>query len=224
MERIRVVIADDHAVVRAGLRLLIEAQPDLEVVGEAADGAATLRAVRAATPDVVVLDFTMPDSRGTQTIEALARLHPSPRVLVLTMHDDRVYALAALAAGADGYVAKKAADIELLTAIRAVYHGRTVVDLTRPGALVSGRDEGRAIRGTPPNALPRPLSPQEAKVIRLLAEGHTYREVAVRLDVSVKTVETYRKRLTEKLGLKTRSDLFRFASESGLLEDDAAPG
>lgn len=219
---IRVLIADDHAVLRAGLRMLIEAQPDLAVVGEASDGAATLRAVTATRPDVVLLDLTMPGSRGTQTIEQLVRLDPRPRVLVLTMHDDRAYALAAIEAGAAGYVVKKAADVELLTAIRAVHGGRTFVDLTLPAeARVPGRS-ARGARGAPPNVRAKPLSRREGEVIRLLAQGHSNREVADELELSIKTVETYRKRLTEKLGLKTRAQLFRFAAVRGLLEDNAA--
>jgi two-component system, NarL family, response regulator NreC len=126
------------------------------------------------------------------------------------MHDDPSSMQAALLAGASGYIVKKAADIELLTAIRAVHRGRTFVDLTRPGERVS--------RDSPAGGQPRPLSPREAEVLRLLAQGHTYKETADRLAVSVKTVETHRKRLSEKLGLNSRADLFRFAVQSGLLE------
>jgi len=182
MNRVRVLIADDHSVVRAGLRMLIASQPDMEVIGEAGDGAETIAKATATKPDVVVLDLSMPKSRSTQTIERLVRLDPSPRVLVLTMHDDPAYFRSALVAGASGYVVKNAADVELLTAIRAVSRGRTFVDLARP----------------------------------------TDQEAAERLSVSIKTVETYRKRLHEKLELKSRAQLFRFAFESGLLEPDAS--
>jgi two-component system, NarL family, response regulator NreC len=131
MSRIRVLIADDHAVVRAGLRMLIGTQPDMEVVGEAADGPETLLKTRAARPDVVVLDLSMPGPRSSLTIERLVRLEPSPRILVLTMHDDPAYFRSAFMAGATGYVVKDAADVEVLTAIRVVHRGRTFSDLTR---------------------------------------------------------------------------------------------
>lgn len=212
-------IADDHAVLRAGLKLLIGAEPDMEVVGEAGDGAETVRGTRATAPDVVLLDLSMPGARATQTIAELVRLGPSPRVLVLTMHDDQASMQAALQAGASGYIVKKAADVELLTAIRAVHRGRTFVDLTRPGE----HPPRNVSRDSPTAGQPRPLSPREAEVLRLLAQGHTNQEAADHLAVSVKTIETHRKRLSEKLGLKSRSQLFRFAVEVGLLASDARP-
>jgi two-component system response regulator NreC len=221
MARIRVLIADDHAVLRAGLRMLLEAQSDLVVVGETADGPETVRSTRATRPDVVLLDLSMPGSRSTQTIEQLVRLKPSPRVLVLTMHDDPVYFRLALRAGASGYIVKKAADVELLTAIRAVYSGRTFVDLTRPGEEARLPEVRRVSRDSPAAGQPRPLSRRESEVLRLLAQGHTNQEAADHLAVSVKTIETHRKRLSEKLGLKSRAQLFRFAVEVGLLEGDA---
>ena len=228
MPRIRVLIADDHAVLRAGLKLLIGAEPDMEVVGEAGDGPETVRRAHASAPDVVLLDLSMPGGRATQTIEELVRRAPSPasppHVLVLTMHDDAASMQAALRAGASGYIVKKAADIELLTAIRAVHRGRTFVDLTRPGEQARGGGHGvqRVSRDSTAPGQPRPLSPREAEVLRLLAQGHTYQEAADHLGVSVKTVETHRQRLIDKLGLKSRAQLFRFAVQAGLLEGDAA--
>ena len=222
MPRIRVLIADDHAVLRAGLRLLIGAQADMEVVGEAASGPETVRSAQATTPDVVLLDLSMPGARFTQTIEELVRVAPSSRVLVLTMHDDPAYLRAALLAGASGYIVKKAADVELLTAIRAVRNGRTFVDLTRPGEQVQSHEVRRVSRGSLAAGHSRPLSRREAEVLRLLAQGHTNQEAADQLGVSVKTIETHRKRLSDKLGLKSRAQLFRFAVEAGLLEGDAA--
>ena len=212
MSRIRVLIADDHAVLRAGLKLLIGAESDMEVVGEAADGAEVVRRAKTSSPDVVLLDLTMPGGRGTQTIGQVVQLTPRPRVLVLTMHDDQASMQAALLAGASGYIVKQAADVELLTAIRAVHHGRTFVDLTRPGERVT--------RASPVGGQPKPLSPREGEVLRLLAQGHSYREAANQLGVTVKTIETHRKRLADKLGLKSRAELFRFAVELGLLEPE----
>ena len=225
MPTIRVLIADDHAVLRAGLKLLINAQADMDVVGEVGDGPATIGSAQATAPHVVLLDLSMPGSRFTQTIEQLVRVAPSSRVLVLTMHDDPAYLQAALQAGASGYIVKKAADVELLTAIRAVHHGRTFVDLTRPGEEARGHEVRRVSRESPAAGHPGVLSRREAEVLRLLAQGHTNQEAADHLAVSVKTVETHRKRLSDKLGLRSRAQLFRFAVEVGLLEGDAAgPG
>jgi two-component system response regulator NreC len=225
MPRIRVLVADDHAVLRAGLKLLINAQSDMEVVGEAGGGPETVRSAQATAPHVVLLDLSMPGARFTQTIEQLVQVAPSSRVLVLTMHDDPAYMRAALLAGASGYIVKKAADVELLTAIRAVHYGRTFVDLTRPGEQAGGQEVRHVSRDSPVGGQPRPLSQREAEVLRLLAQGHTNQEAADHLAVSVKTIETHRKRLSDKLGLKSRAQLFRFAVEVGLLAGDAArPG
>jgi two-component system response regulator NreC len=224
MSRIRVLIADDHAVLRAGLKLLIGAESDMEVVGEAADGPEAVQQAQTTAPDVVLLDLSMPGSRGVQTIEELVRHTPAtaspPRVLVLTMHDDAASMQAALLAGASGYIVKKAADIELLTAIRAVHRGRTFVDLTRPGEEARSHGNRPDSRNSPAGGQPKPLSPREGEVLRLLAQGHTYREAADQLGVSVKTIETHRKRLADKLGLKSRAQLFRFAIDVGLLEGE----
>ena len=221
MPGIRVLIADDHAVLRAGLKLLINAQSDMEVVGEAADGPGTVRSAKAAAPHVVLLDLSMPGARYTQTIEQLVLAAPSARLLVLTMHDDPAYMRAALLAGASGYIVKKAADVELLTAIRAVHHGRTFVDLTRPGERRRNDEVRDASRGSAAAGQHKSLSRREAEVLRLLAQGHTNQEAADHLAVSVKTIETHRKRLGEKLGLKSRAELFRFALECGLDLRDA---
>jgi two-component system response regulator NreC len=225
MPRIQVLIADDHAVLRAGLKLLIDAQCDMVVVGEAADGPGAVRSAQVTAPHVVLLDLSMPGARAMQTIERLVRVAPRSRVLVLTMHDDLAYLQAALQAGASGYIVKKAADVELLTAIRAVYHGRTFVDLTRPGDKARGDEVRRVSRDSPAGGQPRPLSRREAEVLRLLAQGHTNQEAADHLALSMKTIETHRRRLSDKLSLKSRAQLFRFAVEAGLLEGDAArPG
>jgi DNA-binding NarL/FixJ family response regulator len=221
MARIRVLIADDHAVLRAGLRMLIDAQSDMKVVGEAADGPETVSRAGDLEADVVLLDLSMPGPPGTATIERLLRLDPSPRVLVLTMHDDTAYVGSALQAGASGYIVKKAADVELLNAIRVVHRGGTFVNLTRPGEEARPPPIRHAPRDSPALGQPRPLSQREVEVLRLLAEGHTNQETAERLAVSIKTVETYRKRLRDKLGLKSRAQLVRFALEYGLLVRDA---
>jgi DNA-binding NarL/FixJ family response regulator len=217
MPRIRILIADDHAILRTGLRMLIDAQSDMHVVGEVADGTETVSRASEVQVDVVLLDLTMPGPPATVTIERLVRLDPSPRVLVLTMHDDPVYLRTALQAGASGYIVKKAADVELLSAIRVVHRGGTFVNLTRPGETEPGQAIRQVPRSSPAGGQPKPLSRREVEVLRLLAQGHTNQEAADRLAVSIKTIETHRKRLGDKLGLKSRAELFRFAVEARLL-------
>lgn len=224
MAKIRVLIADDHAVLRAGLRMLLEAEPDMEVVGEAADAPEAVRKAVALRPHVALVDITMPGGGGLQAVERIRRGSPRTRVLVLTMHDDPSYARAVLAAGGSGHVVKEVGGPELLSAIRAVHRGQTVVDLGRAGGPAGDtfavRETGQGAR---PVTLPRGLSRRERQVLELLAHGHTNQQAADRLSVSVKTVETYRARLAEKLGLRNRADLVRFALETGLLRPDQSP-
>jgi len=214
MQKIRVVIADDHAVLRAGLRLLINTQPDMIVVAEAGDGLAAVRQATETKPDVVVMDITMPAMGGIQAIEQIRQALPQTQILVLTMHDDTAYLRSALAAGASGYVVKKSADSELISAITAVHRGQMFVDL----ASSCGAIQQALLREPSPTGDPKSLlSQREKAVLTLVAEGYTNQEVADRLCLSVKTIETYRMRLAEKLGLRTRADLTRYALEIGLI-------
>jgi DNA-binding NarL/FixJ family response regulator len=212
MKAIRVVLADDMAIVRAGLRLLVDSQPDMAVVAEAADGPDAIREAKRERPDVVVLDLTMPRTDAMATIRQLARFRL--RTVVLTMHDDAASVAAALAAGADGYVVKKAADVDLLAAIRAVSRGGRFLD--------AGSASARR-RPAYPSLRTKRLSAREEQVLRLVAHGFTNREIAARLALSVKTVETFRARVCAKVGVKTRAELFRYASRVGLNADDDAP-
>jgi two-component system, NarL family, response regulator NreC len=210
MKPLAVIIADDHAVLRAGLRLLIDGEADLKVAAEAADGPEALRKARTLKPDVVVLDLTMPRTDPLATIRELVRV--PTRVVVLTMHDDPAYVEAALSAGADGYVAKLAADLELLAAIRAVSRGRQFVD-------------ARSARARPRRATAgarRPLSHRETQVVRLVGHGLTNREIAERLGIGTKSVETFRARACEKVGLRSRADLMRFVLDMGWVRPDAS--
>lgn len=216
---IRVVLVDDHAVLRSGLTMLINAQPDLKVVGEAGDGAEGFALVTAVKPDVTVMDLSMGAHGGLDAIAKIRAASPATRVLVLSMHTDPSYVHMALAAGAFGYVTKSAADTELLTAVRAVAKGRTFVDLAIEHPEARGEALGLAeavpaSTNTPPL---RRLSPREREVLVRVAQGFTNLQVAAQLNVSVKSVETYRARLHEKLGLRTRSELVRFAVGTGLL-------
>jgi DNA-binding NarL/FixJ family response regulator len=215
MANIRILIVEDHAVVRAGLRLLIDAQPDLRVVGEAADAPEAWRLVGSLTPDVVSLDLSLPGDNGLTLLARLRREHPAVRVLVLTMHDDPGHLRMALAAGASGYVVKTAPETEYVAALRAVHQGRTFVDLGLSEALTQAMVGAEA--GTPPPAEAARLSPREREVLERLAHGYTNQQIADRLFLSVKTVETYRARIAEKLGLRSRVDFIRYALETGLL-------
>ena len=214
MPSIRVLIADDHAVLRAGLRALLDAQREFEVVGEAEDGVEVSRKARKLRPDVVLLDLSMPGPPSGTVIRQVRRACPKARVLVLTMHDDAAYLASALSAGAAGYVVKKVADAELVSAIRAVHGGRMLVDITQAVTPAQAPIAGTTGKG---RQAPKPLSRRERQVLQLLAQGYSNQQVADQIRVSVKTVETYRTRLREKLALKDRAELYRFAEESGLL-------
>ncbi len=220
--KIRVVVADDHAVLRSGLRMLINAQADMELIEEVADGEEAVKSVKSLKPDVLVLDITMPGKGGIPAIPGVLQNSPKTRVLVMTMHDDPAYLRAVMAAGASGYVVKSAAATELLTAIRAVAQGRTFVDVplsqnVAQDILVS-KKPGRSADGS--SAL---LNERERQVLTLVASGHTNQEVADQLDLSVKSVETYRSRLMDKLHLGTRAELVHYALEHGFLVSKAPP-
>ncbi len=215
---IRVLIADDHAVFRAGLRLLLSAQPDIEVVGEAEDGWQTLRQAEAIRPDVILLDLTMPGMPGLQALALLRRQVPEARVLILTMHEDEAYLRQALAEGAAGYIIKRATDEELITAIRAVARGDLYIHPAMIRALLEDLIPAPQIPETPEPW--ESLSERERQVLRMVAIGHTNQEIAERLGLSVKTVETYRARGMEKLGLRTRAQLVRYMIQKGLLKEE----
>jgi len=210
------MIVDDHAILRAGLRMLVNAQADMEVVSEAPDGEKAVQEVRETRPDVTLLDLTMPRLGGMKALQEMARDCRETRVLVLTMHDDPAYLRSALAAGASGYLLKRAVDTELLAAIRAVHRGGIFVDPRLAGVLVQDvlAKRGRKAGATRPINI---LSDRELQVLSLVARGYTSAQIAKQIAVGVKTVETYRSRFAEKLGLRTRSDVVRFAMQMGLL-------
>ena len=208
---IRILVADDHAVVRSGLRLLLSSQPDMEVVAECGSHHEVLEALAAGGIDVASLDLTMPGGSPAALIEDVIERSPGIGVVVLTMHDDPGHARMALAAGARGYVVKSAADRHLLEAIRTIAQGGTY----RPDAV-----GGEQVTGPKPVGGGRPrdgLSQREQEVLVLLAQGHTNQQIADKLFLSVKTIESYRSRLMSKLGFSNRAELTRFALEAGLL-------
>lgn len=216
MQKIRLLIVDDHPIVRTGLRALLQAQSDMDVVGEAADGNTAVAVALESQPDVVIMDITMKGGDGLIATREIKRRMPSTKVLVLTIHDDEEYLRQMLEAGATGYVLKYAVDTELVVAIRAVHRGEVFIypsvtrvllgDLVRNRVFSSQKDSYEL------------LSQREKQVLRLVALGHTNQQIAAQLSLSVKTVETYRARLMQKLELKSRSALVRYALSKGLLE------
>jgi two-component system response regulator NreC len=214
--KIRVMIADDHAILRAGLRMLVNAQADMEVVSEAPDGEKAVETARETGPDVALLDLTMPRFGGMKALEKIARECSETRVLVLTMHDDPAYLRSALAAGASGYLLKRAVDAELIAAIRAVHRGGIYVDPRLANILVQdvlAKISAKAGSTRPANI----LSQRELQVLKLVAQGYTSAQISKQIFVGVKTIETYRSRFAQKLGLRTRNDVVRFAVQTGLL-------
>jgi len=216
---IRVFIADDHGILRGGLRALINAQSDMEVVGEAASGPEAESGVKETEPDVVLMDIGMPRGGGLAAITAIKQVRPRTRILVLTVHDELGYVRAATDAGAIGYVVKNAVDTELLAAIRAVAEGRTFMDVSA-GMGLAQRSVSRRAPAELGGREQAQLTPREREVMARVAEGYTNSQIAEELRLGVKSVETYRARVMDKLGLTSRSDLVRFALEAGIL----APG
>jgi DNA-binding NarL/FixJ family response regulator len=213
--RLRIVLADDHATVRQGLRLLIDAQPDMTVIGEAGDGGAAIQQVGELAPDVVVMDISMPGINGLNATRLLRHKHTDVRIVALTRYSDDAYLQELLRAGVAGYVLKQSASIELLQAIRAAAAGGQYLDSTVTGRVTGGflaRDrKGR--QG------PASLTEREAEVLRLIARGYSNKEIAGQLDLSVKTVEVHKANGMRRLGLRGRIDIVRFAILQGWMQD-----
>lgn len=220
MDKIRLLVADDHPVVRAGLRTLLAAQPDMVIVGEAEDGAEAVRQALALRPDVVVMDITMRGVSGMEATKQIRQQLAQTRVLVLTMHDDEEYLRQMLEAGATGYVLKQAVDTELAVAIRAVQRGEVYLYSSFTKVLLGQLAPGEDVHDKRTFDQYELLSQREREVLRLVALGYTNQQIAHTLFLSVKTVETYRARLMEKLNLKSRSALVRYALRKGLLDDE----
>jgi len=214
--KIRVCVADDHAILRSGLRMLLSAEPDMEFSGEARDGKEAVALVTEEQPDVLVLDVTMPNMSGVQALKAIIARSPQTRVVILTMHDHPAYLRSLLAAGASGYVLKKSVDADLLSAIRAAHRKGVFVDPSLASTLVQAAPSVAA------KARKTVLSKREEDVLRLVAGGLTSQQIADRMLISVKTVETYRSRVARKLNLNDRSDFFRYALEFGLISAESA--
>jgi len=211
----RILLADDHAVVRRGLRMVLDAEPDLEVVAEVGDGAAAVEHALREEFHLAILDVTMPRLTGIQAARQLTQRKPELRVLILSMHDNERYFFEALAAGASGYVLKSVADRDLVEACRATMRGEPFIYPGAVKALVRDYLE-RAKDGE--SAHPDPLSPRESEIVKLIAESNSTREIAELLVISEKTVERHRANILEKLGMRDRVELTRYAIRSGLVE------
>ncbi|MBI3569830.1 MAG: response regulator transcription factor [Gammaproteobacteria bacterium] len=214
--RLRVLLADDHALVRAGLRKLLESLPDIEVVGEADDGQAVLALTEQLHPNLVLMDIAMPGLNGLEATTRLTRAHPQTRVLILSMHQNEDYVRQALRAGAAGYLLKDAAPAELELAIKALRRGETWLSPAVSKGVMS--DYVQRLRGeaTPGEA----LTPRQREILQLIAEGHTTKDIARRLDLSVKTVETHRTQLMKQLDLHDVAGLVRYAIRTGLISSE----
>jgi DNA-binding NarL/FixJ family response regulator len=216
---IGVLIADDHAIVRDGLRALVAAQPGIVVIGEAEDGLQAWRGACRLKPHVVVLDVSMPGLSGIEALERITRDCPDVKVLALTMHEERGYVSRVLAAGAAGYALKRSASSELVRAIRAVVAGERYVDPSLAGTLLTEYAARRVRRRSGAEGLADALTVRESEVLRLLALGYSNKEIASSLSISVKTVETHRASGMARLGLTSRAGLVRFALAEGWLKD-----
>jgi two-component system response regulator NreC len=207
-DAIRVVLADDHEIVRAGIRLVLEEQSDMEVVAEAADGEAAVRYALGHKPDVLVLDLNMPGLSGLDAIPGVLEASPDTAIVVLTMQAEPAFAREALRAGARGYVVKQSAAAELVGAIRAIVAGDTYINPSLGARLASEPEKATS---------PDDLTPRETEILELLALGHTNPEIADKLVLSVRTVETHRANIQQKTGASTRAELVSYAADKGLL-------
>lgn len=215
MDRVRILLADDHAILRDGIRALLQDEPDMLVIGEAEDGHTALRLIAELQPDVVVMDIGMPLLNGLDATRQIKRDHPRTRVLILTMHENEEYVRQVLASGAMGYILKDAAAHELIDAIRAVYRGEAVLspaitrlvieDYLRWGDLQTNHQEND-------------LSPREREILQLIAEGYTNKQIAEILFISIKTVQTHRTNLMSKLDLHDRGELIKYAIQKKIIE------
>ncbi len=211
----RILLADDHAMVRRGLRMVLDAEPDLEVMAEAGDGAEAVKLALERDPHLLILDVSMPRMTGLQAAHELSRRKPELKMLMLSMHDNERYFFEALRAGASGYVLKSSADRDLVEACRATMRGEPFLYPKAARALIRRlHDSAR----TGDYARENPLTPRESEVVKLVAEGHSSREIAAELVISEKTVERHRANVLEKLGMRDRVELTRYAIRTGLVE------
>ncbi|HEY1387783.1 MAG TPA: response regulator transcription factor [Ktedonobacterales bacterium] len=213
---IRVLLADDHTILRAGLKMMLSVQPDIEIVGEASDGRQAIAEAQRLQPDVILMDITMPELNGIEATRQVKKLLPETRVLVLTMHENEEYLFQVLRAGASGYILKEAADTELISAIRSVYAGRFYLSPPAQGMMVG--DYMQRVRAGEEHDSYSGLTEREREILKLVAEGYTNNQIGERLVISPKTVDTHRTHVMDKLNLHSRAELVKYAMRRGLLE------
>lgn len=219
MKKIRVLIADDHAIVREGIRMILALHDDIEVVGEAANGQEAIERVNELTPDIVLMDIAMPGLGGLEAMLEIRQLKPETRVLVLTQYDNTEYIYRFLKSGAAGYVLKKAAGNDLVAAIRAVYQGKSFVDPSIADKVIKGFLERPDVKED--EIVYESLSDREKQVLKLIAEGYTAQQIADILHLSIKTIMTHRTNLMDKLGFHNRAELIKYAIRKGLVRVDS---
>lgn len=215
--KIRILLADDHTILRAGLKMMLNAQPDMEVVGEAQDGRQAVQEAQRIQPDVILMDITMPELNGIEATKQIKRIMSDVRILVLTMHEHDEYVFQALRAGAAGYMLKEAADTELITAIHVIKSGQFYLSPTAQSVVVG--DYLQRVRTGEERDSYSSLTEREREILKLVAEGHTNNQIAERLVISPKTVDTHRTHIMDKLNLHSRAELVKYAMRRGLLED-----
>lgn len=215
--KIHILLADDHTILRAGLRMMLNAQPDFEVVGEAQDGRQAIQEAQRLQPDVILMDITMPDMNGIEATRQIKKLLPETKVLVLTMHEHDEYVFQALRAGASGYMLKEAADTDLISALRVIQNGQFYLSPTAQSVMVG--DYLQRVRTGEEKDSYSSLTEREREILKLVAEGYTNNQIAERLIISPKTVDTHRTHVMDKLNLHSRAELVKYAMRRGLLED-----
>jgi two-component system, NarL family, response regulator NreC len=215
--KIHILLADDHTILRAGLKMMLNAQPDMEVVGEAQDGRQALSEAQRLRPDIVLMDITMPDMNGIEATRMIKKLLPDVKVLVLTMHENDEYIFQALRAGASGYMLKEAADTELISALHIVQSGQFYLSPIAQSVMVG--DYLQRVRAGEEKDSYSSLTEREREILKLVAEGYTNNQIAERLVISPKTVDTHRTHIMDKLNLHSRAELVKYAMRRGLLED-----
>ncbi|MBA2284033.1 MAG: response regulator transcription factor [Ktedonobacteraceae bacterium] len=215
--KIRILLADDHTILRAGLKMMLNAQPDMEVVGEAHDGRQAIHEAQRLQPDIVLMDITMPDINGIEATRQLKKLLPEARVLILTMHENDEYIFQALRAGASGYLLKEAADTDLIYALHIIQSGQFYLSPIAQSVMVG--DYLQRVRAGEEKDSYSSLTEREREILKLVAEGFTNNKIAERLIISPKTVDTHRTHIMDKLNLHSRAELVKYAMRRGLLED-----
>jgi DNA-binding NarL/FixJ family response regulator len=216
MNKIKVLLIDDHAIMRDGIRAILSLHDDIDLVGEASEGQEAIEKTRELSPDVVIMDVAMPDMDGIEATRRIRKESPNVKIIMLTQYDNKEYVLSAIKAGAAGYVPKRALGSELVSAVRAVNRGESFLYPSAAAALID--DYRRQASTADPY---EQLTPREREILKLIAEGHTSREIADKLFISLKTVTGHRTKIMEKLGLRNRTELFKFAVRKGLLTLDA---